>query len=43
MIMFLNDIRFNNNNNCLLFKLSILNLISDKFLIYRFYEYLNIN
>lgn len=41
--MFLNDIRFNNNNNCLLFKLSILNLISDKFLIYRFYEYLNIN
>ncbi|WP_213082463.1 hypothetical protein, partial [Escherichia coli] len=33
----------NNNNNCPPFKSSILNPISDKSLIYRFHEYLNIN
>ncbi|WP_215256239.1 hypothetical protein, partial [Escherichia coli] len=43
MIMPLNDIRLNNNNNCPPFKSSILNPISDKSLIYRFHEYLNIN
>ncbi|WP_205586894.1 hypothetical protein, partial [Pseudomonas aeruginosa] len=42
MIMPLNDIRLNNNNNCTPFKSSILNPISDKSLIYRFHEYLNI-
>ena len=41
MIMPLNDIRLNNNNNCPPFKSSILNPISDKSLIYRFHEYLN--
>ncbi|ESA71282.1 hypothetical protein HMPREF1588_03146 [Escherichia coli 110957] len=40
MIMPLNDIGLNNNNNCPPFKSSILNPISDKFLIYRFHEYL---
>ncbi|ETJ16068.1 hypothetical protein Q604_UNBc4C00129G0001, partial [human gut metagenome] len=43
MIMPLNDIRLNNNNNWPPFKSSILNPISDKSLIYRFHEYLNIN